>query len=76
MTHPALDAFVNRCDDYCARRSPALSRARLSTLLFNDGKRLDAIVGGSDVGHRRLAQASVDLAALEAALEGPERAAA
>jgi hypothetical protein len=66
MAEITIDAFIKRCDEYCAARQPPLSRARLSTLLFNDGKRIDAIESGSDVGHRRLTQAVSDLAALEA----------
>lgn len=67
----AISDFLARCDTYCGKRSPRLSRARLGTILFNDGKRLDAIAGGSDVGSRRLAQASAALAELEKALEAP-----
>ena len=75
MTPDALQTFIRRCDAYCARRQPALSRARLSTILFNDGKRLDAIQGGSDIGHRRLLQADADLAALEATFDSEKAAA-
>lgn len=71
-----ISDFITRCDAYCANRKPPLSRSRLSTLLFNDGKRIDAIVGGAEVGHRRLTQAGADLATLESALSSAEDLAA
>lgn len=43
-----IQTFLDRCDAYAERRG--VSRARLSTLLFNDGKKLDALAGGRDVG--------------------------
>jgi len=59
--------FIARCDAFCQRREPPLSRARLSTLLFNDGKRIDAIASGADVGLRRLTRAVSELSKLESA---------
>lgn len=70
MAEITISTFIERCDQYCAARNPPLSRARLSTILFNDGKRIDAIAAGSDVGHRRLTLALSDLAALEATRAG------
>lgn len=39
--------LLNLADAYCAARK--IQRATLSTRLFNDGKRLDAIADGRDV---------------------------
>jgi hypothetical protein len=61
---PRLSAFLARCDQVAARLR--LKRSTLSTKLFLDGKRLDALAGGeSDVGIGRLAKAEQELAALE-----------
>jgi hypothetical protein len=63
-----IDAFIARCDAYRAARKPPISRARLATILFNDGAKLDSLASGTDVGSRRLAKAFADLAALESGL--------
>lgn len=63
-----IAAFIARCDAYCANRAPPLSRSRLSTILFDDGKRIDAIANGAEVGHRRLMRASAALTGLESSL--------
>ena len=55
--------FLARCDAFAKVRG--CSRARLSTLIFNDGKKLDALAAGRDVGVRTLAAATERLAALE-----------
>lgn len=71
-----IKSFLARCDAYRSRRSPPISRARLATILFNDGSKLDSLDAGTDIGTRRLARALTDLAALEAALDAPEQEAA
>lgn len=58
-----IEAFLQRCDSYCARRG--ISRARLSTLIFNDGKKLRLLDEGKDIGVQTLQRASITLAALE-----------
>lgn len=65
-----IDTFLQRCDAYAARRG--ISRSRLSTLLFNDGKRLDALAAGSDVGVLTLERVEGLLSDMEAKL--PEAA--
>lgn len=75
MTDP-IASFLNRCDAYRLQRTPPISRARLATLLFNDGAKLDSLDAGTDIGTRRLARAVADLSALEAALIAPEQEAA
>lgn len=42
--------LVNLCDAYCA--AARLSRSRLSTIIFNDGKALDRVAGGGDLNTR------------------------
>ncbi len=61
-----IPLFLQRCDAYAARRG--ISRARLSTILFNDGKRLDALASGRDVGVLTLGRAADALKALEATI--------
>lgn len=61
-----IDTFISRCDAYAARRG--ISRSRLSTLLFNDGKKLEAFIGGRDIGIRKLAEYEDRLGELEKAL--------
>lgn len=41
------DQLLQVADAYCAARS--LSRSRVSTIVFNDGKKLDLIAGGADL---------------------------
>lgn len=60
-----IEEFLKRCDAYCTARG--ISAARLSTILFNDGKKLTAVREGADVGSRRLERALVDLGQLERA---------
>jgi hypothetical protein len=58
-----IQTFLDRCDAYAERRG--ISRARLSTLLFNDGKKLDALAGGRDVGVLTLERVTRVLAQME-----------
>lgn len=59
-----LSAFIHRCDSAGERLN--IKRSTLSTKLFMDGKRLDALASGeSDIGIGRLAKAERELAALE-----------
>ena len=60
-----LSGFIKRCDD--AAGALRIKRSTLSTLLFNDGKRIGQLAnGGSDVGVRRLAEADRFLVVLVA----------
>jgi hypothetical protein len=60
---PRLSAFLARCDSVA--HLLRLKRSTLSTRLFNDGKRLDQIATGGDIGIRSLAGAEDRLAELE-----------
>lgn len=61
---PRLSAFLERCSRAAERLK--ISRARLSTLLFQDGKRLDQLASGaSDIGILRLSRAERLLAEME-----------
>lgn len=62
----SISAFLDRCDRYCAVRS--ISLARLSTLIFNDGKKLDGLKAGRDIGVQTLDRAQLVLEGLEKAL--------
>jgi len=63
-SEPRLSAFLDRCSRAAERMK--ISRARLSTLLFKDGKRLDQLFSGdSDVGILRLSRAETLLAEIE-----------
>lgn len=71
-TDPRLASFLNRCDLVAKRLQ--ISRARLSTRLLADGKRLDQLaLGRSDIGILRLSRAERLLSALEG--ESPTRSA-
>ncbi len=61
-----IPAFLSRCDAYAQRRG--ISRARLSTLLFNDGKKLDLLEAGRDLGVLTLERATESLITMERAL--------
>jgi len=75
LLDPRLAAFLGRCDLVAGRLK--IKRSTLSTKLFMDGKRLDALArGGSDIGIGRLATAERELAALEGVVVGRERPAA
>lgn len=63
--------FLDRCEAY--RDAAGISRARLSTLIFNSGVTLDRLREGANVTIDVLQRASDQLAELEA---GPERVAA
>lgn len=63
MASMVIDVFIKRCDALAERRG--ISRARVSTLVFNDGKKLDHLAGGRDIGVRTLANAEEKLAKLE-----------
>jgi hypothetical protein len=59
-----IGEFLERCDAIANQRS--WKRSTLSTLLFQDGKRLDQLAGGnSDVGVLRLEAAKAALGRLE-----------
>ena len=59
-----ISAFLARCDALAQKRG--ISRSRLSTLLFNDGKKLDALADGRDIGVLTLARVEKALEGLEA----------
>ncbi len=59
-----LARFLKRADVYARRVGRA--RSSVSLALFNDGRRLDEIHSGGDIGIRRMAQATATLAMLEA----------
>ena len=66
----SISQFLERCDAYRARRN--VSDARLSTLLFNDGKKIGLLRAGGDIGVLTLARVEQVLAALESELpDGP-----
>ena len=48
----SVDQLMVLADAFCTARG-GLSRSRLSTLLFNDGKRLDRLAEGGDLGTRQ-----------------------
>jgi hypothetical protein len=58
-----IPAFIQRCDRYCAMRR--IKRATLSTMIFNDGKRLEAVANGANVGVLTLERAQLELTRLE-----------
>ena len=58
-----ISDFLARCDAYAARRD--IGDARLSTLIFNDGKRIGTLRAGGDIGVKTLARAEEALARLE-----------
>lgn len=58
-----VQAFLVRCGRVEERLG--IRRSTLSTKLFNDGRRLDQIASGKDVGILRLAKAERDLGELE-----------
>lgn len=61
----AIAAFLRRCDAYRLGLEHPISRARLGAILFSDARKLDALENGADIGVRRLARATTDLARLE-----------
>ena len=61
----AITAFIQRCDAYRLALDPPVSRARLGAILFSDARKLDALEAGADIGVRRMARATTDLARLE-----------
>ncbi len=52
---PMTSQLLKVADAFCAARE--LSRGRVSTLVFNDGKKLDLIEGGADLGTRKFEDA-------------------
>ncbi|USQ97273.1 hypothetical protein [Caulobacter sp. RL271] len=60
-----IETFIQRCDAVASRRG--ISRSRVSTLIFNDGKKLDFLADGRDIGVRTLAVAEEKLVELEKA---------
>lgn len=67
MNH--LATFLADCDAVASRMG--IARATLATRLFSDGKRLDALAAGADVGVRRLERAQRDLEKLKAGITAP-----
>jgi len=67
MTSVALRDLIARCDAYS--EAAGLSRSRVSTLVLNDGKRLQALKDGADITTRRLEAAHGRLDRLFADLE-------
>jgi hypothetical protein len=61
----AIAAFLARCDAYRLGLTPPISRARLGAILFSDARKLDVLEKGGDIGVRRMARATADLARLE-----------
>lgn len=61
-----IHQFLRRCDAYCAKRR--ISRARLSTLLFNSGVTLGRLEEGGGVTVRVLGRACDRLAEMEHSL--------
>jgi hypothetical protein len=60
---PHIDGLIASAQEYAARRN--ISEARLSTILFNDGKRLQRLrEGRSDLTSRRLHEATTMVEAL------------
>lgn len=59
----AVKPLLDRCEAYCATKG--MSAARLSTLIFNSGTRLDSIKAGGNVTVATLQDASDALAVLE-----------
>jgi hypothetical protein len=60
---PHIAALIASAQEYAARRN--ISEARLSTILFNDGKRLERLRDGrSDLTSRRLYEATTMVEAL------------
>lgn len=55
MATPATTSLITTSDAYCA--AVGLSRSRVSTLVFNDGKGLDRIAGGGDLNTRSFEKA-------------------
>jgi len=50
-----VDDLIKLFEPFCKARK--ISESRLSTLLFNDGKRIRTIRSGGDVGSRHLSDA-------------------
>lgn len=65
-----ISSFIAACDTYAARKGWR-GRTRLSTLLLGDGKDLDRIANGGDIGARRLERVSAKLAEWEGELNAP-----
>lgn len=61
----SLSQFLARCEAYGT--ATGLGRARVSTLVLNDGKRLQALHAGADMTTGRLERSNAKLAALEVA---------
>lgn len=59
--------FLKRCDAYAARRD--IGDARLSYLVFNDGKRIGQLRAGGDIGVKTLARAVEVLEGFERQLD-------
>lgn len=59
----ALDAFLKRAD--ALGQTMGRKRGGISSLLFNDGAKLDELHGEGDIGVRRLKRAIADLKKLE-----------
>ena len=69
--HPAIMALMRDLTDFLARcdrvaSALGIARATLSTRIFNDGKRLQQIFDGGDLGLRRYDLVDVKLREIEA----------
>jgi hypothetical protein len=51
----SIDSLLTLAETYCV--ATGLAEATVSTRVMKDGKRLDAIRAGKDIGARRLAEA-------------------
>lgn len=63
---PTIAAFVERSKTYAERAG--LKPSTVSRKIFNDGKYLDRLAGGGDIGVQTLEQAEERLAELEESL--------
>jgi hypothetical protein len=61
MATPATKSLITTSDAFCEAKG--LSRSRISTLVFNDGKALDRIAGGGDLNTRSYEKAMAWFAA-------------
>ena len=55
MSKPATASLITTSDIYCT--AVGLSRSRVSTVIFNDGKALDRIAAGGDLTTRSFEKA-------------------
>lgn len=65
---PAIATFVERSKAYASKAG--LRPSTVSRKIFNDGKYLDRLSAGGDIGVQTLESAETKLAELESELEG------